>query len=316
MRVADVRRVMEPELLQLEGVVGVSHSNPHEVIYIYVENREQVSYMPRYLDGVPVITRPIGKLEIVLSRTERVRPLIGGISAGHPSITAGTLGVLTNDGKLLSNNHVFAASNKGRIGDAILQPAPYDGGRAYDKVATLERFIRIEEDNNLVDAAIASPTVDAKKEILDEGVVSGWTDAYAGQVIEKSGRTTGHTYTHVFDTNATVKIGGYPFGTAIFKDQILFDNVLGALKGGDSGSLAITELFGLKLAVGLCFAASPVAGVANKIGNVIDALHIDLGTYIPAPSVPSPATLIPGTIPILLPAGIMALQEGEKWKSY
>jgi hypothetical protein len=50
----------------------------------------------------------------------------------------------TGERFILSNNHVLANSNNALVGDAILQPGAIDGGQnPADKVATLERFIKI-----------------------------------------------------------------------------------------------------------------------------------------------------------------------------
>ena len=61
----------------------------------------------------------------------RVRPAVGGVSLGHPNITAGTskgFPSLTERSVphrfyVLSNNHVLAESNRAHLGDRILQPA-------------------------------------------------------------------------------------------------------------------------------------------------------------------------------------------------
>ena len=97
-----------------------------------------------------------------LSFTSRERPAPSGISIGHFSITAGTLGCLVTDltdGRMciLSNNHVLAAENAGLIGDAILQPGPFDGGvDPADRIATLKRFVMLNNPSpNTVDCAIA-----------------------------------------------------------------------------------------------------------------------------------------------------------------
>lgn len=79
-------------------------------------------------------------------RTKKFRPAPGGVSIGHYEITAGTLGmVVKKDGVryILSNNHVLANENKGKIGDAILQPGPYDGGTSADEIAKLSEFIHV-----------------------------------------------------------------------------------------------------------------------------------------------------------------------------
>ena len=64
----------------------------------------------------------------------RQRPLRIGVSVGHFTITAGTLGSFavyrkTGEVVILSNNHVLANENRARAGDAVLQPGKYDGGR-------------------------------------------------------------------------------------------------------------------------------------------------------------------------------------------
>ena len=97
--------------------------------------------------------------------TGKYRPAPSGVSLGHISITAGTLGCLVTDHsdgsqQILSNNHVLANSNDASIGDAILQPGPIDGGQVpADVIANLKRFVPLDFNGsyNRVDAAIATP---------------------------------------------------------------------------------------------------------------------------------------------------------------
>jgi hypothetical protein len=93
----------------------------------------------------------------------RRRPLIIGASVAHVAVTAGTLGAFVRVAgserpHLLSNNHVLADENDAAEGDAILQPAPADGGDAADDaVATLSAFEALDTARpNLVDAAVAA----------------------------------------------------------------------------------------------------------------------------------------------------------------
>src|SRR5207244_1147670 len=84
---------------------------------------------------------------IDLERTKRIRPAPGGGSTGQVEIPAGTLGVLARrNGRpvILSNNHVLANQNAGRVGDPILQPGPADGGRLQDTIARLVDFVPIQ----------------------------------------------------------------------------------------------------------------------------------------------------------------------------
>lgn len=73
--------------------------------------------------------------------TDRIRPLVAGVSIGNWSITVGSLGYFFKDGKgsevLGSNGHVFAADplSAGSLEKHIVQPGRYDGGTEADVVA-------------------------------------------------------------------------------------------------------------------------------------------------------------------------------------
>lgn len=108
-------------------------------------NLPAAGLIPTQVGGVVTDVVQVGEI-IALANTGRYRPAPGGVSIGHYSITAGTLGVVVRDKTdgtrlILSNNHVLANSNDANLGDAILQPGPADGGRvATDQIAVLERF--------------------------------------------------------------------------------------------------------------------------------------------------------------------------------
>src|SRR3989442_14775772 len=85
--------------------------------------------------------------EMVMQGTSRERLALGEVTIGNVQITAGTLGVLARrNGRpvILSNNHVLANQNAGRVGDPILQPGPADGGRLQDTIARLVDFVPIQ----------------------------------------------------------------------------------------------------------------------------------------------------------------------------
>ncbi|HEY43095.1 MAG TPA: hypothetical protein G4O11_03850 [Anaerolineae bacterium] len=106
--------------------------------------------VPTKLEGISTDVMQVGELRALASRTERQRPVPGGVSVGHYKVTAGTLGCVVRDRAtgarlILSNNHVLANSNDARPGDPILQPGPADGGRvARDMIAELDRFEPIQ----------------------------------------------------------------------------------------------------------------------------------------------------------------------------
>lgn len=237
---------------------------------------------------------------------KRVRPAQGGYSVGHKNITAGTIATCVYDilpggtvsppahgvGKpsryyILSNNHVLANSNAGSIGDAVLQPGPYDGGvDPADRIATLSRFIPITfspptplaSQNNLVDCAIAEGQFhDLNREIYWVGDVRGWrrkANVTVGTVVKKSGRTTNFTTGKITAINATVDVNYGGGKVARLKDQIVTTNMSA---GGDSGSLVLTLD---NVAVGLLFAGSSTSMIANQIENVRALLRVEVAEQI------------------------------------
>lgn len=135
----------------------------------------------------------------VSRRRERLTPIQPGLSVAHRDVSAGTFGALVIDnvsGKpaILSNWHVLAGSRGAKPGDPVTQPGSYDGGSIpKDTVASLERMI-LEADG---DAAIALLT--GQRSFLGSmfetgAILSGFRDPKLGEVLVKSGRTTGVTY--------------------------------------------------------------------------------------------------------------------------
>jgi hypothetical protein len=211
---------------------------------------------------------------------------------------------------ILSNNHVLANSNEGQIGDPILQPGPYDGGKfPDDHIANLSEFISISYTDsssgcpvaggvagflngiagilgsdtrlkavstraleNLVDAAIARPLndQDIKNEILEIGAIQGLTQGELGMAIKKSGRTTALTSGEIQQVDVTVNVQYGEGRIALFTDQLL----AGAMsQGGDSGSAVFENNNKL---VGLLLAESDTTTIINRIENVFSALGLSL----------------------------------------
>ncbi len=108
---------------------------------------QEKDLIPQSIDGIRTDVQAHGPFYAFQSHTARLRPAPGGVSIGHTNVTAGTLGCLVQkDGKtfILSNNHVLANSNEAEIGDSILQPGVYDGGKFPDDfIARLSNFIPI-----------------------------------------------------------------------------------------------------------------------------------------------------------------------------
>ena len=203
-----------------------------------------------------------------------------------------------------------ANSNAAQIGDPILQPGPYDGGRfPEDHIADLEQFIPIsiiglpsdcpvattiakflngiarifgssvqlqavdqQQTENLVDAAIARPLNpdDVKADILEIGSIQGSVEGDLGMSIKKSGRTTGFTTGEIEQVDVTVNVQYGEGKIAQFTDQLM----AGAMsQGGDSGSAVLDESNHL---VGLLFAGSDTTTIMNRIQNVFSELGVTL----------------------------------------
>ena len=217
----------------------------------------------------------------------RVRPVRGGHSVGHPRVTAGTMATACYDladfpGRpsryyLLSNNHVIAATNTASTGDPVLQPGRADGGDvSRDVVARLTRFVPIrwhsgtDRPLNYVDAAIAEGDLaDLDRSVYWVGTVKKlYTAPSVGDVVQKTGRTTGFTTGRVTNINATVDVNYGGGKVARFARQVV---TTAMSAGGDSGSL-VTDLD--EGGVGLLFAGSSQATILNNLLYVQSLLRV------------------------------------------
>ena len=246
--------------------------------------------------------------------TARERPARAGCSIGHKDITAGTLGAVVynrrNQPLILSNNHVLANVNQGEIGDEILQPGHYDGGRIPgDVIARLDQFVEIDmvsssdcpftntelklrnfiaqlfgqhsryyakrDVTNKVDCALAIPMKDSDIDsfIPDFGVIAGVTSPKVGMAVMKRGRTTEITKGKIDSIGNMVNVNMGDGQIAIFEDQVIISGLNGTQfsAGGDSGSLILTTA---REAVCLLFAGNDTITIGNDINNVLEALDV------------------------------------------
>jgi hypothetical protein len=246
------------------------------------------------LEGVPEIVPTdvveIGELKLQ-ALTSKVRPITGGYSIGHIRGT-GTFGCLVSDrtdGRLLvlSNSHVLAASGTAKVGDPIFHPGPDERDTTMEVVAKVfswQPFNFGEAEVNRIDAALAEPLSQESFacEIFDIGVPKGVATPSRGMMVQKSGRTTGHTFGRVRDVNFTALLN-YPrpdgAGEAAvrFRDQVLCSRYSDS---GDSGALVLDSD---GRAVGLHFCGSVTQSVFHPISFVLDELNIDLVTQETTP---------------------------------
>lgn len=287
-----VKKENEGELLKIEGVTGVGLGKSI-IIYVKKYTSQMAALLPKTLDNFPICIIQTGTIiplslmrispvhAIYAERTGRFRPTVpGGVSIGHPEVTAGTLGCRAVDkttGKVLglSNNHVCALqwgeAAIGQIGDSILQPGPYDGGvDPTDKIGELDRWVPVTlEGDNLVDAAAFTSEM-VKQEVLEIGRPDRLADPQPNMKIFKSGRSSGVTYGKILDVNASVKVEGW--GTVLFTDQITVTPAI--LSPGDSGSWC-GEMDTFKT-VGLGHAGSSELSVICKGANIEELLGVEI----------------------------------------
>ncbi len=128
-----------------------------------------------------------------------------------------------------------------------MQPGPADGGRAPDdRVGTLAGLVPLEAGvTQTVDAAVAlldDPEVDPEYPV---GRITTTAVALGGEVVGKSGRTTGVTAGRVTAIELDDVVVGYGdgLGALRFDDQIEVESTGDGpfSRGGDSGSLVYRE---------------------------------------------------------------------------
>jgi len=275
----------DAQIMKSPNVVGVAmkpDENGDWGIYVFVkEMLNSHRWFERVeLEGMTIKVLESGEFEANQYRLQGHRPAPGGISIGHFAISAGTLGGIVYIGGLryiLSNNHVLANMNFASIGDPIYQPGPYDGGGPSDQIGTLHSYETIifndPSNPNYVDAALCVPDdqVDVNNYIYEYGYYSGVNNAYVGQDLTKSGRTTGVTLGYVDYFTGLISIFYGPGYTGYFDDQIIVQGSgMDWGSPGDSGSLVVDPA--TMEAIGIHFAGAAWLGVVNRAPMVQAAL--------------------------------------------
>lgn len=308
--IREARKRAEEMLLPLEGIAGIGHREDPPRIIVYLEHERYKDRVPDKINGFKTEVIVIGKIKALsllqleerikpsytysgsVSRTAKVRPIVGGISLGVPEDAfggkmAGTLGLVVKGPRgcyyVLSNAHVIAMNSKAQflpLGTAVLQPGTYDGGTLNDKVGELYKYIKITfgpKGKNYADAAIAKIIISdyLVGEVLGDNdqntyTINGTIEVSIGDIVRKSGRTTGVTTNKVFDTSATVKVWYTLSKWAIFYDQILVYQPF--IESGDSGSPVDKD----GAFVGLAFAGSSTTAVVCKAKYIVSGLGITI----------------------------------------
>ncbi len=299
------RLMKEPDVI---GTATTFDDDGRPAIMLLVTSHKAMKAAPMTIDGVPVKVVLTDRIVAmgrpgtgVSHQAIQTAPIQLGTSGGwrydlaNGYCCGGTLGSLIQVGgtqRILSNYHVFEADitpgGNGIVattGDYIIQPGLIDVGCVADNaqnVATLVVTSSLPDNNvDCSSANVISGMVDSDGAILEVGTISAATvDAYVGQEVKKSGRTTGLTRSEVNGLNGTISVyydnecaGGGAFNVT-FTGQILVSNRASKfLAGGDSGSLMVEDADSNPHAVGLLFAGSRSIAVANPIDEVLNFLN-------------------------------------------
>lgn len=296
-------RPYRPPYLDIAFGVGCDRvsGEPQVVVYCQDEKFIRSGVMERIVE----VARGEARVEFTgratLQHRARRRPPMVGSSVGHGQVTAGTIGCFVQHRGaggigLLSNNHVLAATNAARIGDAILQPGRADGGDPKDCViGQLRDFVQLHfgsEARNFCDAAWAeiNPELGLPKgnALYKDGIEIGQLGStpnlavLPGDPVSKIGRTSTHTdgtidAVGVNHINIALVSGGSEV-IARFDDQIAIVGENDFSQPGDSGSVVFDREYA---PVGLLFggyARSAAGGMgrtfASPIAPVLELLDL------------------------------------------
>lgn len=293
-------------LLDLDNVTGVEYDEDGDVVITFVETKVPEDE----LDDDQIVANATSKQTDVIEtgafealtemaeaqgdRHNKHRPVPGGVSEINVRGTAATGGLYpvevtdTSSGKWsgevsegdivrLSNNHVYARTNKASFGEKIIQPSPYDGGGDGDAVGSLVGYVDIGDGATVDVAARTSDGSDSEvyHELGEKYPRKVLRDNYKklkGQTLIKTGRTTGVTKGDVKAVSASIRVR-YSGGTYTFRDVLITGHMS---KGGDSGSPVFVDNTGD--VVGLVFAGSPKFTVLTKASNIESELGVSIKT--------------------------------------
>ncbi|HEX8830653.1 MAG TPA: hypothetical protein VF705_05770, partial [Longimicrobium sp.] len=285
-----VGKKLAPETIAAEGLTmlpqTITADDGTEVPVDVVER----SYAPSFRIVEPTHAALLDPEDMTAAQTRRRRldPVQPGISVSHINRRGGTIGAIVYDTAngtpyILSNWHVLNGVG-GKVGDLVVQPGPADD--ANTSANAVGRLVRshLGLSGDCAISSIVGRKVDPR--ILELNVTPRRiAEPEIGDVVVKSGRTTGVTFGIVRRTGVivtmnygadNVEIGGFEIGPNPQKPA--GDGEISA--GGDSGSVWMIDGGGANsdVVVGLHFAGetdpNPAEehAVACNIRSVLEKL--------------------------------------------
>jgi len=301
-RLAEIQAQWERAIINRPGVfgmgIGVNEHSGKMVFKVLVERTGSSLDLPRELEGVPVIVER-GERSVALHggsgcvpchTSPQPLPVPMGNSGYSPSpCGACTLGFKacyrpSNTVVYVTNAHCSVDSQGceggAAIGSDTFHPGPLDFSclTATDIGDVIGHVTPRCGSTNTVDGAvIGSSDTLTSRAIRDIGTPAFTTAAVLpGDTVQKSGRTTGHTFGTVDTVNHSERILDYCCGSPLFSNQIRVQaNPTPFILGGDSGS-ALLNTANPPQVVGLLFAGNNPGsfGLANPISEVLFRLNL------------------------------------------
>jgi len=180
------------------------------------------------------------------------------IGIGGNSHTAGTLGLVVQDGQGVKSLLTAASLLQGRIGDEIFQPSPVDGEGA--PIATVSSF----EPHEALGIARLKAGVAWTSKVATLNEIKGVLAPSAitiGQDVSFVGRTSGLKRARVVGLAVSMRIYTGGDKPELFDDLIMLSP---SSKAGDAGALVFTDD---GLAIGIVFAGSDTNAIAAPLAG-------------------------------------------------
>lgn len=306
-------------ILRKVGVSSISYNEHDNVVNVHTKRRVtqkdltvipteifgcDVVYAHGEIDelGVPPLENQGASYSVVTVAGKAHYCCGSSISPGNDA-SAGTFGALIRIGAEIfgiTNNHVTGGCSHSPVGLPILAPGVLDvgAGSLHPFTLGLHKSVlnMVPGDGGNVDISQNSDA--AIFSLIDDAVVSSMQgDAYDtpmevldptdGMIVEKVGRTTGHTTGKIvgrmlLPVGVTAAASNYQYrATVLFpRAYIVHGDGSAFSTNGDSGSLVVTKkIDGSYAAVGLLFAGGPDAKAPGNVMTLILPLRAILAKF-------------------------------------
>lgn len=309
---ADLTRVLRSNVhgVGLGHKIVAGKETTEVVVQVFVNKKLPVSLVssryrvPETVDGLPTdVIEDDFPCFLAARRTSSNTTTKGdsvvvgaGLASSHYKVTSGTIGYLVrskdpsddpNEVFAIGNNHVFADTNRAKIGDRIVHPGGAHAAGKKTRIGKLWRFVPITSDahaTNYVDAALIKidSNVSTTREVPGGGDVKGVTSVSRRRPVTiygaANGKRTGMVFTTNYDHVLPYKVGNDTVW-AQFSNQFRIKasrNNIPVASPGDSGALVLCNK--TNKAMGMVYAASAhgVFAFASPIDVVCTELKVEL----------------------------------------